>query len=111
MIIAVKDLSIVRKNEVVDDALQYHLKVGYVTSFEKWINNDFDVNQIRDVNIEDLLGREVIRLDNNTIESEIQGKVICITGGAGSIGSELARQIATFKPQTLMLIDQAESPA
>jgi len=110
MIIAVKDLPIVRKNEVVDDALQYHLKVGYVTSFEKWINNDFDVNQIRDVNIEDLLGREEIRLDNDTIESEIYNKVICITGGAGSIGSELARQISTLKPQTLILIDQAESP-
>jgi len=110
MIIAVKDLSIARKNEVVDEALQYHLKVSYVTSFEKWIRNDFDVNQIRDVNIEDLLGREEIRLDNNAIESEIQGKVICITGGAGSIGSEISRQIATLKPQLLMLIDQAESP-
>lgn len=110
MIIAVKDLSIIRKNEVVDDALQHHLKVSYVTSFEKWIRNEWDVNQIRDVNIEDLLGREEIRLDNDTIESEIQNKVICITGGAGSIGSEIARQVASLKPQILLLVDQAESP-
>ncbi len=110
IIIAVKDLSVERKNEIVDDALRYNIKVSYVPSFDKWLKNDWDVGQIRDINIEDLLGREVIRLNNELIEEQIRNKVICITGGAGSIGSELARQILNFKPKVLILVDQAESP-
>lgn len=110
LVIATKSLSIDRKNEIVDQALEYHVKVSYVPSFEKWLRNEWDLKQIRDINIEDLLGREVIRLDNPEIEKEIRNKVICITGAAGSIGSELARQALTYKPHTLILIDQAESP-
>lgn len=110
LVIATKSLSIERKNEIVDEALQHHVKVSYVPSFEKWLRNDWDLAQIRDVNIEDLLGRAVISLDNPEIEKQIQNKVICITGAAGSIGSELARQALTYKPHTLVLIDQAESP-
>lgn len=110
VIIAVKDLSVDRKNEIVDDALRYNVKVGYVPSFEKWLKNEWDVGEIRDINIEDLLGREVIRLNNHLIEEQIQNKVICITGGAGSIGSEMARQVLNFKPKVLILVDQAESP-
>ncbi|SHG40114.1 NDP-sugar epimerase, includes UDP-GlcNAc-inverting 4,6-dehydratase FlaA1 and capsular polysaccharide biosynthesis protein EpsC [Chryseolinea serpens] len=110
LVISSKNLSIERKNEIVDLALQYHLKVSYVPSFEKWLRNEWDMKQIRDINIEDLLGREVIRLDNPAIEKEIANRVICITGAAGSIGSELARQVLNYKPQTLVLIDQAESP-
>jgi FlaA1/EpsC-like NDP-sugar epimerase len=110
IIIAVRSLSIERKNEIVDDALNHLIRVSYVTSFDKWLKNDWDVKEIRDVNIEDLLGREVIKLDNKAIDADLQGKVICITGGAGSIGSEMARQVLSFKPNTLILIDQAESP-
>lgn len=110
IIIAVKNLSIERKNEIVDDALKYNIKVGYVTSFEKWLRNEFDVEQIKDINIEDLLGREVIRLNNDLIKEEIFDRVVCITGAAGSIGSELARQVLSYKPKVLVLIDQAESP-
>jgi len=110
LVIATKSLSIERKNEIVDQALLYNIKVSYVPSFEKWLRNEWDLAQIRDINIEDLLGREVIKLDNPEIEREIQNKVICITGAAGSIGSEIARQALTYKPHTLILIDQAESP-
>jgi FlaA1/EpsC-like NDP-sugar epimerase len=110
MVIATKSLSIERKNEIVDYALENFVKVSYVPSFEKWLRNEWDLKQIRDVNIEDLLGRAVIRLDNPQIEKEIKNKTICITGAAGSIGSELARQALTYKPQTLILIDRAESP-
>jgi FlaA1/EpsC-like NDP-sugar epimerase len=110
IIIAVKNLSVERKNEIVDDALKHNIKVSYVPSFDKWLKNDWDVGQIRDINIEDLLGREVIRLNNELIEEQIYNKVICITGGAGSIGSELARQVLSFRPKILVLVDQAESP-
>lgn len=108
--IATKSLTIERKNEIVDEALRHHIKVSYVPSFEKWLRNEWDLKQIRDINIEDLLGREVISLDNPEVEMQIENKVICITGAAGSIGSELARQALTYKPHTLVLIDQAESP-
>ena len=110
LVIAAKNLSIERKNEIVDVALQYNVKVSYVPSFEKWLRNEFDLKEIRDINIEDLLGREVISLDNPQIERQIQNRTICITGAAGSIGSELARQALTYKPSALILIDQAESP-
>ncbi len=110
LIIATKSLTIERKNEIVDAALQLHIKVSYVPSFEKWLRNEWDLKQIRDIHIEDLLGREVISLDNPAIERQIQNNVICITGAAGSIGSELARQALRYKPSTLILIDQAESP-
>lgn len=110
LVIATKSLTIERKNEIVDEALRHHIKVSYVPSFEKWLRNEWDLKQIRDINIEDLLGREVISLDNPEVEMQIENKVICITGAAGSIGSELARQALTYKPHTLVLIDQAESP-
>ncbi len=110
IIIAVKNLSVERKNEIVDDALKSGVRVGYVPSFEKWLRNDFDVEQIKDINIEDLLGREVIQLNNDLIEEEVFNRVVCITGGAGSIGSELARQVLSYKPKVLVLVDQAESP-
>jgi len=110
LVIATKSLTIERKNEIVDQALHHHIKVSYVPSFEKWLRNEWDLAQIRDINIEDLLGREVITLDNPAIEGEIHDGVICITGAAGSIGSEIARQALTYKPRTLILIDQAESP-
>jgi FlaA1/EpsC-like NDP-sugar epimerase len=110
LIIAIKNLSIDKKNEIVDLALNHHLRVSYVTSFDKWLRNDFDVREIRDIHIEDLLGRPVIKLNNEGIKKEMEGAVVCITGGAGSIGSELARQALSYKPHTLVLIDQAESP-
>jgi len=110
LVIATKSLSIERKNEIVDEALQYHIKVSYVPSFEKWLRNEWDLKQIRDIHIEDLLGREVISLNNPAIEEQIKNRIICITGAAGSIGSELARQALTYKPHSLILIDQAESP-
>jgi len=110
LVIATKSLSIERKNEIVDEALQYHIKVSYVPSFEKWLRNEWDLKQIRDIHIEDLLGREVISLNNPAIEEQIKNKIICITGAAGSIGSELARQALTYRPHSLILIDQAESP-
>lgn len=110
LVIAIKKLSVDKKNEIVDKALNYHVRVSYVMSFDKWLRNEWDVKEIRDINIEDLLGREVIKLNNGAIENELSGKVICITGAAGSIGSELARQVLNFAPHTLILIDQAESP-
>jgi FlaA1/EpsC-like NDP-sugar epimerase len=75
----------------------------------EWINGELSFNQIKNIRIEDLLEREEIRLDDRQIRAELTGKTIIITGAAGSIGSELARQIMKFHPLNLLLIDQAET--
>jgi len=70
----------------------------------------FTVSQIRDVDINDLLGREVIQLDLDLIEAYIRDKIILVTGAGGSIGSEMCRQVCNFAPKLLLLIEQAENP-
>ena len=66
--------------------------------------------QLHEVDIEDLLPRDKIEVDMNAIKGMLTGRKILITGAAGSIGSEMARQVATFKPAELVLVDQAETP-
>jgi FlaA1/EpsC-like NDP-sugar epimerase len=110
LIISVTDLPVDRKNEIVEHCLSAHIKVRSVPSVDKWAGGELKASQIRDIKIEDLLGRDTIRIINETIQREIEGKVICITGAAGSIGSELARQVIQYNPRKLVLIDQAESP-
>jgi FlaA1/EpsC-like NDP-sugar epimerase len=110
LIIAVNDLSLERKNQLVEECLKYRIKVRSVPPVEKWVRGELDMRQIKEVKIEDLLGRESIIIDNKQVRNDIQGKVVCITGAAGSIGSELARQVIIYEPSVLILIDQAESP-
>jgi FlaA1/EpsC-like NDP-sugar epimerase len=73
------------------------------------VEGEFAMNQIHNVKIEDLLGREVIQMNNKRIGEEISGKVILVTGAAGSIGSEIVRQLIAYFPSKLVLVDQAES--
>ncbi|MDH5605171.1 MAG: polysaccharide biosynthesis protein, partial [Cyclobacteriaceae bacterium] len=77
---------------------------------EKWVRGELSLRQIKEVRIEDLLGRNIIQLDRANIKREILGKRVCITGAAGSIGSEIVRQVEQFGPKEIILIDQAESP-
>ena len=110
LIIAVKDLSVEKKNEIVEACIKHKVKVRIVPSVEKWVKGEFRAKQLKEVNIEDLLGRESIKLAEDKLYAELGHKRICITGAAGSIGSELARQVVCYHPQSLILIDQAESP-
>ncbi|WP_296623612.1 nucleoside-diphosphate sugar epimerase/dehydratase [Marivirga sp.] len=109
IVIAIANLSIERKNELVDYCLKAHVKVRTVPSPDKWINGELSMNQIKEVRIEDLLGRESIKLKNPKVAEDIEGKTVLITGAAGSIGSEIAKQILKVKPNKLILLDQAES--
>jgi len=110
LIITVKNLSPDIKNEIVDICLRNHVKVRVVPPVEKWVKGELSLNQIKDINIDDLLEREVIKLEDKNLEQQLRGKRICITGAAGSIGSEIVRQVIQYKPSVLILIDQAESP-
>lgn len=110
VIISIQNLNPVKKNEITDLCLQEGVKVLHVPPPTKWINGELSFNQIKSINIVDLLEREPIKLDNEIIAKQINDKIILITGAAGSIGSELARQCAKFKPKKLFLLDQAESP-
>ena len=109
IVLAITDLGVERKNEIVDDALRLHLKIREVPPVEKWVGGGFSLKEIKEVKIEDLLGRKAIQLDNPKLFKEIQGKVVLITGAAGSIGSELVRQVVHFMPKKVVLIDQSET--
>jgi len=110
VIISIQKISIKKKNEITDLCLENNVRVLNVPPAAKWINGELSFNQIKSIRIEDLLEREPIKLDTDTIQSELKDKVILITGAAGSIGSELARQCAKFHPKKIYLLDQAESP-
>lgn len=110
LIITIKNLPLDIKNDIVDICLRNDVKVRVVPPVEKWVKGELSLNQIKEIHIEDLLEREAIKLDNPKISGHVAGKTICITGAAGSIGSELVRQIVHYYPKTLIMIDQAESP-
>jgi len=81
-----------------------------VPSITDIASGKFTVSQIRDVDINDLLGREVVQLDLDLIEAYVRDKTILVTGAGGSIGSEMCRQVCNFEPKLLMLVEQAENP-
>ncbi|MGB5317277.1 MAG: nucleoside-diphosphate sugar epimerase/dehydratase, partial [Robiginitalea sp.] len=94
---------------LVESMVQFSVKVKIVPPVEDWINGELKVSQIKQVQIEDLLDRAPISLDNARIRSELKGKTILVTGGAGSIGSEIVRQICRYDYESLLILDQAES--
>lgn len=108
-IISQPDLTLERKNQLVDQCLKYNIKVRSIPPAEKWIRGELSYNQIKSLNIEDLLGRESIKIDSINLKRELEGKSVLISGAAGSIGSELARQVILYKPKLVVLLDQAES--
>lgn len=110
LIIASKNVSFEKKNKLVDMCLERHIKVRMVPPVEKWVRGELNLRQIKEINIEDLLGREAIVIENQLLKADLSGKIVCITGAAGSIGSELSRQLMLYAPSVLVLIDQAESP-
>jgi FlaA1/EpsC-like NDP-sugar epimerase len=109
LIITVTNLSLEMKNDLVDRCLEFGIKVAAVPSTDKWIGGEFDISQIEEVRIEDLLGRSAIVLNNEFVSREIRNKAILITGAAGSIGSEIARQIIRYNPSKIILLDQWET--
>ncbi|MGD1844011.1 MAG: polysaccharide biosynthesis protein [Salibacteraceae bacterium] len=110
LIISPMHLSKQRKSELIDVCLDNNVDVLNVPPVMNWINGELSVAQIKAVKIEELLGRAPIQLDVAKIGESLAGKVILVTGAAGSIGSEISRQVASYRPSQLLLLDQGESP-
>jgi FlaA1/EpsC-like NDP-sugar epimerase len=109
LVFTAKDISLERKNAIVDVCIRNQVKVRTIPPVEKWVRGELSFNQIKEINIEDLLGRESIKLSNVSVEADIKGKRILITGAAGSIGKELVFQGLQYKPEIIILVDQSES--
>ena len=110
MIVAIPSLSEERNKEIIEQGLALNLVVKSIPSFDKWVDGKIDSNQIQDIKIEDLLGRKPIILGKSNVIREINNKVVLVTGAAGSIGSEICRQVMHYNPAKLIMLDQAESP-
>ncbi|MFN7846280.1 MAG: polysaccharide biosynthesis protein [Bacteroidota bacterium] len=98
-----------KKQMLVEKCLNYNTRVLNVPPISSWINGQLSFKQIKKVKIEDLLERDEIVLDKEKTYAQLNNKVILVTGAAGSIGSEIVRQIIHFNPQKIILLDQAES--
>lgn len=109
-IIAINGLPITRKRAFIDECLSKGIGVMQVAPTEDWLEGNLNNVQIKNINIEDLLNRPPISLDNPKLINLFSGKTILVTGAAGSIGSEIVRQLVQFKPNKLIILDQAESP-
>ncbi|MFT3702517.1 MAG: nucleoside-diphosphate sugar epimerase/dehydratase [Agriterribacter sp.] len=96
--------------DVIDRCLNLGIQVQTVPPSEQWISGKLSLGQIQDLKIEDLLPRKPIQINNHLVSKEIFGKRVLITGAAGSIGSEIARQVMSYNPEMVILCDQAESP-
>ncbi|TXI14914.1 MAG: polysaccharide biosynthesis protein [Pedobacter sp.] len=98
------------KNRVVDYCLEQDIKVLALPPVQNWINGEIDASQIQNIKIEDLLERDPIHIHNELMAKQLQNKRILVTGAAGSIGSEIVRQLVAFQPQMIILNDCSETP-
>ena len=110
LIVTVQQPDPEHRRRVVDTAMKAGVKVLTVPPVSDWINGQLSAGQMRAVRIEDLLGRPVIRLDDAEVRARFAGRRVLVTGAAGSIGSELVRQLAALGAKHLLLVDMAESP-
>ena len=111
IIIAIPTLEDKERRKLLDICQQTACKIKMLPGIYQMVNQEIDVSMLRDVSIEDLLGREPVDLHMETIGNYITGKVILVTGGGGSIGSEICRQVALHEPKQLIIVDIYENNA
>lgn len=109
LIVAIQNPNKENMAAIVELCLLHSIKVKRVPDFNKWINGEFSLKQIRKINIDDLLGRDPISLDRENLKQQIENQTVLITGAAGSIGSEITRQVLKYAPKKLVIVDQWES--
>lgn len=110
LVIAIKDISPSKKQTIAEKCIITNTKVLNVPPVFNWINGELSFKQIKKIKIEDLLERDPIKLDTQKIRQLLTNQTVLVTGAAGSIGSEMVRQILLFNPKLVVLLDQAESP-
>ena len=110
LIVSIQNISPSKLLEISDSFIKTNLEVKIVPPLKSWVDGTVKVNQIKKIKITDLLGRISIKILNPIIKNKVSGKRILITGAAGSIGSEITRQLSEYDYEQLILIDQAESP-
>lgn len=109
VIFAIQSISPTRKAKIVEEFLSHEVTIKTTPPISQWMDGELKINQIQHIKIEDLLERETISINNVFVKQFISNKKVLVTGAAGSIGSELVRQLVKFSPSKLILIDQAES--
>lgn len=109
VIFSIQNIDHKKLRVLVESLVDYPVLVKIVPPVEDWINGELKLSQIKQVQIEDLLDRATINIENSKISGELENKVVLVTGGAGSIGSEIVRQICAYKYKSLIVLDQAES--
>ena len=110
LIIAIQNIGKKRKSEIAEICLKHNVNVRNVPPVSSWINGELSASQIKNIKITDLLERQEITISRKAIKKSYSEKTIMITGAAGSIGSEIARQLLKFNPGRIVLFDQAETP-
>ncbi|MFD3156161.1 polysaccharide biosynthesis protein [Haloimpatiens sp. FM7330] len=111
IIMAIPSTDFGTKKEIISICKETKCKLKTIPGIYEIINEEVNISKIRDVNIEDLLGREPIKLNNNVINKYVKDKIVLVTGGGGSIGSEICRQLAKFNPKKLLILDIYENNA
>lgn len=109
IIITIASVSAKRMGQIVQDCKKTHLDLKIIPGMGDILNGHVSVSQIREVRLEDLLYRDVVKINTKNIGAYLQNKRVLVTGAAGSIGSELCQQIARYLPQHIILFDQSES--
>ena len=109
IVIAIPSLTKKEMKRIYDQCAKTNAKTKILPLIEDLVTGKVSVNHIRDVEVEDLLGREPIELDMNSISNKLTGKTVLVTGAGGSIGSEICRQISRFSPQKLLLLGHGEN--
>lgn len=110
IIISPAKMEELKKSDMADRLLAHNIKLMTAPPLSEWSGQTLNRTQLKEIQIEDLLQRNPIEIDIHKVASHLEGKRVMITGAAGSIGSEIMRQVASFNPYKLILVDQAETP-
>ena len=109
LIVAIQNPNYEKQKIILDACLKHSVSVLQVPSSKSWINGDFTTSQIKNIKIEDLLGRNPIYLQPEKIQDELKNQIVLVSGAAGSIGSGIVKQLVLYNPKLVILLDQAES--